>query len=550
MLLWLELPLWLPNLSDHLREQALIEYADIMARVQHHASVVIYSLGCELGAEMADAALLDALNATVRGSTNGALVCDNSGSGEAYAGLSFDYADFDDYHFYADLHYFVPLLDLFRRDWRPARPLIFGEFCDCDDYRDPATLLESGNRPAWRDYMGVEGNLSRWAYSQQERLMAENNLPFSDPEIAAISRGQSFVVRKRILEQTRLRGEIGGYVLTGLRDTPMSTSGVFDDAGRMKFDAAEFRQFNSNTVLLLEQGRARRWTNGGDRPYPADLHNHRSGAWASFRIVLAHAQAAYAAGELTWRLSSEEGDVRGGTISIGQTVTRSPSEIARLEFVLPPVTRAERFTLAVSLDGNVTNHWPIWVYPPLPALSAAVYDPAGTLSALSDLPSAELTGSKIVIAGAYTPELDSFLRRGGRAVLIQNGAGGRTEFALPTQAVPFWRESIKLLCDHPVMNAFPHQGYADLQFYSLATDHAFDTTAFVGMRVTPVMRRLDARLFTLLDYLADIQIGDGRMLATTLRLFGGAGDQVWGLEANVAGEFLLQQMLRALEERG
>ena len=105
--------------------------------------------------------------------------------------------------------------------------------------------------------------------------MAANALPFTDAQIAAISRKQSFVVRKTILERTRGRREIGGYVLTGLRDTPMSSSGVFDDNGQYKYDPDEFRLFNSDAVLLLEQGRSRRWTNGGDRPYPADLFNHR-----------------------------------------------------------------------------------------------------------------------------------------------------------------------------------------------------------------------------------------------------------------------------------
>ena len=146
-----------------------------------------------------------------------------------------------------------------------------------------------------------------------------------------------------------------------------------------------------------------------------------------------------------------------------------------------------------------------------------------------------------MIAGAYTAELDAFVREGGKAVLIQAGAG-----ALSTRGVPFWRESIKLLCDHPIMNNFPHQGYADLQFYHLATDQAFDTAAFRDMEVTHVMRRLDARLFTMLDYIVDVRVGKGRMIATTLRLFGGAGDQVEGLEANVAGEYLLWQMSRAL----
>lgn len=543
MLLWLELPLWLPNLSDHLRQQARSEYADIMARVHHHPSVVIYSLGCELGAGMADAPLLDALNATVRGVTRDCLVCDNSGSGEAYAGLSFDYADFNDYHFYADLHYFVPLLDLFRRDWRPARPLIFGEFCDADDYRDPAALLEDGqrpdgHRPAWRDYEGVEGNVSRWAYAEQETRMAANALPFSDAQLVIISRSQSLAVRKTILERTRLRGDIGGYVLTGLRDTPISTAGVFDDSGRMKYNPADFRAFNSDAVLLLEQGRSRRWTHGGDRPYPGDLFNHRSGALASFRVVLAHTKRELNASELVWRLVSPDGASQTNRISINTTIRYSPVEIARIEFRLPEVERAEQWRLEVELDGAFRNQWALWIYPTPPPLEATLHDPA---EALSDLPAADFSGDGVIIVGAYTPELERYLRDGGRAVLVQTGAGG-----LPTRPAPFWRESIKLLCDHPVMNAVPHQGYADLQFYHVATDHAFDTAAFEDMQVTPVMRRLDARLFTMLDYVVDVRLGAGRMLATTLRLFGGAGDQAWGLAANVAGEYLLHQMIRAL----
>ena len=544
MLLWLELPLWLPNLSEHLREQARIEYADIMRRVAHHPSVVIYSLGCELGADMADAALLDALNSTVRGLSSGALVCDNSGSGEAYAGLNFDYADFNDYHFYADLHYFTPLLDLFRRDWRPARPLIFGEFCDSDDYRDPAALLENGQRPQWRDYFGVEGNLSRWAYSIQEDLMAANALPFSDAQIAAISRKQSFVVRKTILERTRGRGEIGGYVLTGLRDTPMSSSGVFDDAGLNKYDPNEFRLFNSDAVLVLEQGRTRRWVNGGDRPYPADLFNHRSGAQASFRVILALTQAAKSGpyGALEWRIRSFRGGNYGGKVQIHNASTESPKEIARIEFQMPEVERAEQWTFEVELDNGLKNHWPVWIYPNQPPLDAAVYDPAGVLGELQDLPRADFSSDKVVIAAAFTSELETFLREGGRAVVIQTGAG-----ALPSRGVPFWRELIKLLYDHPIMNMFPHQGFADLQFYNLATDQAFDTAAFHDTEVTNVMRRLDARLFTMLDYMVDAHVGKGRMIATTLRLFGGAGDQVQGLDANIAGEFLLHQMRRALD---
>src|SRR5262249_55051293 len=112
MLLWLELPMWQPDVTDHLRQQAPVEYADILAAVHHHPSIIIYSLGCELS-QSVDAQLLGQLDTIVRSRVRGALFCDNSGSGEAYGGLTYDFADFNDYHFYCDLHYFDPLVDHF-----------------------------------------------------------------------------------------------------------------------------------------------------------------------------------------------------------------------------------------------------------------------------------------------------------------------------------------------------------------------------------------------------------------------------------------------------
>jgi beta-galactosidase/beta-glucuronidase len=132
MLLWLEMPMWWQRTTEQFHQQTRDEYRDVFRQVHHHPSIVIYSLGCELDSDMANVHLLASLNYLAREHTRDALICDNSGSGEAYGGLAFDFADFNDYHFYADMHFFTPLLDHFRRDWRTQRPLIFGEFCDCD----------------------------------------------------------------------------------------------------------------------------------------------------------------------------------------------------------------------------------------------------------------------------------------------------------------------------------------------------------------------------------------------------------------------------------
>ncbi len=560
MLLWLELPMWLPVVSERLRQQAPQEYADILANVHHHPSIIIYSLGCELGSAV-DSELLGKLNTILRDQTAGVLVCDNSGSGEAYGGLAFDYADFNDYHFYADLHYFNPLLDHFRRDWRPARPWIFGEFCDADDYRDLAEVaaLYGGELPWWLIEQNPIHALTALAYSQQHIRMPKLDIPFDGQALQNISRQQSFVIRKTILEKVRAKASMGGYVVTSLRDTPLATSSMFDDLGRTKYNTDSFKEFNSDSVLVLEQGRSRVWKNGGDRPAPVDRNNHLSGSKLDFRIVLSQSGDTLPADNLEWRLIDANNQVvQSGTNAYSaKSAGHVPTEIASIYFTAPSTTIAQQYTLAVELAGGICNHWPLWIYPAVNQWSPkiAIYDPSGTLTSLDDLKQnvqrinslSDAEGS-LLLTSAFTPEVQSYIQKGGHAILLQTGDG-----SLPIKACPFWRESIKLLYDHPVLEQFPHHGYADLQFYHLATDYAVDTERLVSQfanidQVRPIMRRLDARQFTLLDYLVEIQIGRGMLLASTLRFGGGAGDQVNGLHNNIAARYLLSQMLSYLAE--
>jgi hypothetical protein len=556
MLLWLELPMWLPEVTDYLRTQALLEYADILRKVHHHPSIVIYSLGCELGSAV-DSDLLSRLNDLLRSRTSGVLACDNSGSGEAYGGLAFDYADFNDYHFYCDLHYFNPLLDHFRRDWRPERPWIFGEFCDADDYRDLGEIAArfGGELPWWLVEQNPIHPLTAIAYSKQLERMAQLDLPFDNQDLQYISRQQSFVVRKTILEKVRAKASMGGYIVTGLRDTPLATSSMFDDLGRAKYDARAFREFNGDAVLALEQGRARVWRHGGDRPAAIDRFNHLANTPVDFRVVLSNVRQEFIQGELRWQLVHTDGQVKlEGNSQIQSPPTSStPHEIGNIAFTTPAIETAQQYTLAVRV-GELQNHWPLWVYPTVTSWpdAIALYDPAGALNYLNDLGAAVQcitspgeAGDKILIASMYTPEVHAYIHSGGGAIVLQTATGG-----LPAQPCSFWRESLKLLYLHPIMTAFPHQAYVDLQFYHLATDYGLGTSELTTLpdvkAVKPIFRRLHARHFTLLDYLIELDIGNGKLLASTLRFGGGAGDQVTGLKANIAGQHLLYSMLQYL----
>lgn len=562
MLLWQEFPLWLPNVTPDLRRRAPDEYRDIMALVQPHPSVALVSLGCELGRKV-DAAFVQSLDEAVRGSAQGMLLCDNSGSGEAYGAQTADASDFYDYHFYCDLHYFDPLIDHFHRDWREQRPWIFGEFCDADDYRDLDDVRRAygGSLPWWLTELHPI-HTGKLAYHEQEARVAALNLPYSHADLQAISRQQSLMIRKVILEKTRARSAIRGYVVTSIRQTGLASSSIFDDVMQPKYDAGTFTQFNADSVLLLGQGRARAWVRGGDRPRQQDSANHVGGQPVSFSVILANVGPRLRGGDLSWQAVDDAGESVGygqQTLS-GALPHGNPAAIGAIEFTPPVKSRLYRVTLYVELQSGahtIKNEWPLWIHPEISAWPGelAIFDPSGALAGLDDLYASvphldrlakTSTWPRRVLTSALTPSVLDYLREGGRVLLLQRAPG-----PLPARACSFWREAINLPGDHPAMDALQHGGFADAQFYHLATDHAFDPARLsesIGpaTQVRTLFGRLDARQFNWLAYILEARVGAGKLIASSLRFAGGHGDQVTGLGDNIAGRTLLAGLLEGL----
>jgi hypothetical protein len=576
MLLWEELPMWLPEVNDDLRRQAPLEYQEIAGLLQHHPSVALYSLGCELS-QSVDSKLLSKLDQAVRSQVSDVLLCDNSGSGESYGGLDFDFADFTDYHPYYDIHYFEPLLDNWRRDWQKPRPWIFGEFCDSDTFRHPQTIIDAhgGQRPWW---LTEQNPVTAWRsesiamLAAQERLAQADPfassgqaLPFTIQELEHISYAQSHVTRKYTLESLRRRSGIGGYVVTGLRDTPISTSGIWDDFARPKWQADEFLQVNGETVLSLDAGRRRQWRFGGDRPDRLDVHNFWSGEQAAWHITVhTTAPGGFEKPKLLWKLLDEEGRKLAADALRGQqpVVAGQPTDLGVLNCRLPEVRQAARsLRLEVTLeagDQEIHNQWPVWVYAPLtpPSPGLGIYDPmrqldeaAGSqppgdwLDSARRVETSQFAACDFLLLASWTPELLPYLNAGGKALYLQQGSG-----PLPAKRCPFWREAVKLFYPHPTWQSFPHQGYADMQFFGIAGDCAIQTdlleAAVPGIHeIQPVLRRLDAREFLVSDYILEARVGKGQLLICTLRLQGGAGSQPNGWLRNVAGAALLQAMM-------
>ena len=561
MLVWLELPMWLPRVTDAFLAQTPPEYERIVRAVRHHPAVVLYSLGCELSSAVG-AELLERLYRQTKALVGDALVRDNSGSGEAYGGLLDEYAEYYDYHFYAELPEFRPLLDHFAPRTRPEQPFLFGEFCDSDTFRDLRELdAWPGGRPWWATADPARHPKgARWQYDApvfEERLRA-SGMWERGGELAAVSRRQALLQRKATLEALRTYREASGYVITGERDTPISTAGVFDDRGEPKFDAAAFAAFNGPTVVALAWDRRRAWVHGGDRPAAWDPYGYRTGDAVRAKLVVAHHGAARGHAHMRWRVT----DARGAVVAEGEDrsltlfVPGTVREATIARFAAPDVGAPTKLMLHASVTIGAernANAWPLWVFPrrdPADLPRLALHDPEGVLAGAERLwRIAPADEAEVTLATEWSAEIDARVRAGGRALLLVRG---RTDDPVPSVPLPFWREGVKLLEQHPAWGGFPHEGWTDLQFYGVAPDRALATgealaSAGTALRGVPpherVLTRVDARTAAVHAYAAVLPWGAGRLFATTLRFGGGLGDQAAGLGRNVCAQELLANWL-------
>lgn len=553
MLVWLELPMWLPRPSAAFRSQLGPEYERIVRATRGHPSVVMYTLGCELNTDVGD--LLGPLYQRVKALVGDALVRDNSGSGEAYGGRLDEAADFHDHHPYAELHHLPELLDHFAPRWRPRQPWLFGEFADSDAFRDPRTIVdEQGEAPWWlsddpsRNPQGARWTMDVTGFAATLGDAAEGH---PGEVLRDLSEQASLLHRRRTIETVRSRADVSGYVVTGERDTPISTSGMWDDTGRLRVSAPTFRHSNADLVITLGWDRRRAWVSGGDRPAPSDPWTHRAGEEVRTYLVLSHFGRGHGPARVTWRVVVE--GRRDRVVAQGVSEGRDPiapgdvREVAVVRFVAPPVSTPTALQLFAEVgigDETAANDWPMWVFPePFTArpVRVAIIDPAGHLTDLREMLGDRVTGpadATVAVASRWTDEARDLVEGGRGLVLLQPDADGPLE----VEALPYWREAIRIAEPHAAWGDFPTRPFLGLQVAALAADHAFVPT--VGG--SPIMRRLDARTGRTHDYAVESSRGEGRMIATTLRLWGGVGDLPRGLSRSPGALHLLEGWLRHL----
>jgi hypothetical protein len=524
---WLELPVWAPAAASEGRQAAEIER--IVRQYRRHENIVAWTVGCELGSSVS-AEFRERMYGTVKTVSGSLLVADSSGGAEMYGGDPREFGDFYDFHPYCDLPFFPPVLDALLPGAREKKPTFLGETVDSDVHRDLARLGDE--IPYWASALPeLNARGVRWQYDLPE-VLTSNRFSLEPTKnrhraLMESSRRMALFVRKHAVEAIRAREEIGGYVLTGLRDTPISSAGFFDDWGEPRFSPEECESWNGPGALFLIPNRVAPWVNGGNRPGYRDPLNVFAGpvAWKFGAAVEGATEA-----QAMWTVRSEDGEVAARGFGPWRT-RHEPGTIDVAEAFWD--ARPGEYRLEVEF-GGFRNAWPLWVVerPDWPA-GWERFDPRGRLGDWQG------EAGENLVATAVPPALAERLERGGSAVLLLDD-----EFTRP---MPFWREAAYEFRNEEFWRKVP---FAERwsRLLPISPDRALDLPALMerlpsGAEAEVLLNRIDTRTYREDPVLVRIRLGDATLIATTLRPDGGLGAQPPGLAHNAAGSALLRALM-------
>ena len=555
---WVELPLWLPDPTPELPQRIRREYPRILRQLAGHPSILLTTLGCELN-DGVGSDILSQMYTLVKETTH-TLVKDNSGSGECYEGLQEEYADYYDYHFYADLNHFEQLVETFTPTWRNTMPWFFGEFCDSDVLRNLGDVRKAYGvkELAWETNDPHKNPISVlkpdfYAHNHDRNVLLSGIDEDFDRKIQR-SVNHSMVHRKVTLEATRSEEIISGYNITTLRDVPLCPNGLFDDMGKPKFDTARFRQSNDDVVLCPAWDLTRIWMTS-DRVQYRERYNFYGGSTYRLRVLMSnYGGKTWERPVLCYTLEQDGHTVLQNMVEGAPAVEHGQvRQLGIIQFTLPQVAAPVTYVLKVRACDQgkmVSNEWPIFVYPPRvrPNMTVGVLDLAGCLDTAEEVYNTKkltlgqkVEGCDAVMTTCLTPEILDYARSGGRVIYLPRG---EEDYLLKC---PFWREGM-LWRNYPsFLEKLDDRCWMDdLRFYSVTADSALELRELpteLRRDYTPILRRYDCRQWLTHDYLGVSRVGEGRIYLTTLRVEGGQGKQPKLLMNNRMGLYLLDEML-------
>jgi hypothetical protein len=528
MFAWLELPLWDPTPDPKKQEVMFKELERIVHQYRHHDNIIVWTCGCELSSNTT-AEFRERLYKMVKRLTGSPLVKDNSGGSEMYGGDLREFGDFYDFHPYCDLPFYPLVLDSLMPGPRKKMPVLLGEFNDVDVHRDLARLRKE--RPYWTS---TDPKLNdqgvRWQHDLPAILADRDWNETGDAAIEQESWYKACFIRKHVQEAVRSHSEISGYVLTGWRDTPISSSGLVDDwyQPRLTFEA---NTWNNDDQIFLMPSRRPPWIKGGNRPGWIDTYNYFLGP-VHLRIGAHCSQVPR--GSCRWWIHepSKHKVIEKGTFD-ANVVALTPSEIGDVHW-MPKTEGSYLFRAEI---GKTSSGWIVEVFRK-PEFSNVVdwriEDPKGKLDGIMFQGGANVISTELRAGELLSSALEH------KCIQLLDGP--------LTRPAPFWRECIQKI-QHGLFPGF-RLDWENL--LPISSDCVIDLDALHSVlpknsEIRTLINRIDTRTYKEAPIMVEVKCGKGRMLATTLRPYGGLGIQPYGVMNNPAGAALLESMMRYLE---
>lgn len=517
---WLELPVWQPSSEPTKLARIAGELERIVRQYRRHDNILFWTVGCELGKAVSHDFRRE-MTRLVKNLTSAAFVGDDSGGAEVFGGDNRECGDFYDYHPYCDAPFYPQVLDQLLPGARGPKPLLLGEFNDADVHRDLARL---GNEiPFWASNLAELNERGVRAQFDLPEVLQNNRFslhPSKEHHRALMesSRAQALFMRKAATEAVRERGSISGYVVTGWRDTPITSAGIFDDWGAERFTAAECARWNGPACLFLLAPRRVPWTHGGNRPGLGDPLNQFTGAvqWS----VGVHTERDTKSG-LVWRVIGPEMEiVAQGAEPFAEVAALRSTEIGKIHW---RCDRPGEYQLQAEF-ADTLNEWPISVVEPMSEADVGAWtvcDPEGVLQF-------EAGGGKLLMT--TQPEAEW-----APGMLLLRGTG--------TTPKPFWREAAYEFKGNLFWHDVPFaEQWSKLR--AISGDRVIDVHWLEGLGVPyeTLLRRIDVRTYQ--EDPVIVRFGD--TIITTLRPYGGLGVQPAGIAWNAAGTEFVRSIARFL----
>jgi len=509
---WVELPLWLPTNDISKLAPLDSEVRRIVRQYRHHDRVIAWTVGCELSDT--PRSFREELVKFVQSETGCPLVKDNSGGAEMYADDLVEFGTFEDFHPYAETHEYPGVLASLEAGPRPRRPILLGEYNDYDNVRNLRRLAET--MPYWASadpYLNGQG--VRWQYDLPS-LLDSKWADVADERYEVLRRfsiSKGAYIRRKVTEAVRSRKDFSGYVITGWRDTPISTSGMVDDSLEPVYWPPHQKFWNVRDALYLIPDRRPPWIRGGNRPGWRDCQCFFTGH-VHLRVGVHSDREIAATGN--WRFE-------GGPSGAGDRLTVSALEsrqVLEIDAELGP----GKHLLSVDF-GEASSTWPIHVFDRLSNADLADWQVRADLADL-DLPSSD--GALATIASLATHNLEGLNRNQPAVIFLERGDG--------LTPAPFWRECV---FDYERPLAFANRWEWLL---GLSTDLFMtpDWASSTFPNYEPLMTRIDTRTYT--ELVVMLRWHD--WIVTTLRPGRQSADQPQQFSLNPAGHGLIRILMQ------